>query len=77
VRSVLPGLGENEGCSHLRRWEPVVQYLALMGGPGIAGPAFRRQRVIYVLEGEVTARVDREADRVLSVGGFRIPSPGH
>src|SRR5262249_60497674 len=52
------------------------QYFALMETGGSAGPALPGvERVLYVVEGEVTLSVGGDVDRLLPAGGFAFVPP--
>src|SRR5262249_27589189 len=55
-----------------------TQYLALMEPGATAGPALPGvERVVYVLDGEVTLHFGREAECTLAAGGYAfVPTQG-
>jgi (S)-ureidoglycine aminohydrolase len=73
VRSPLPGWTNTEGVILIapRKGARFTQYLALMGPGAVAGPPLPGvERVVYVIEGEVT-----HAGRTLTTGGFAYVPP--
>lgn len=79
VRSPLPGWEGTEGIILVspQIGARFTQFLALMSPGAIAGPALPGvERVVYVLEGEVT--VGSQAKHTLTAGGFAFcPPDGH
>lgn len=78
VRSALPGWDGTEGVNLIA--PPLgarfVQYLALMSPGAVAGPAASGvERVVFVLEGEVTVQAGRDAEQVLTAGGYAFWPP--
>jgi (S)-ureidoglycine aminohydrolase len=77
VRSALPGWGRTEGVILIspRLGARFTQYLALMEAGAAAGPALAGvERVVYVLEGELTLRGDR-GEHPLTAGGYAFFPP--
>jgi (S)-ureidoglycine aminohydrolase len=78
VRSSLPGWERTEGVILIspRMGARFTQYLAIMdAGATAEPPSAGRERVIFVLEGEVECRPGRSPDRVLTTGGFAYLPP--
>ncbi len=78
VPTPLPGWTNTQGVTLIA---PALgarfsQYLALLEAGGGAGPALAGvERVIYVLEGEIALRMDREAEHTLTAGGYAYLPP--
>lgn len=78
VRSALPGWARSEGVILIapRLGADFTQYLALMPASAVAGLAPPGiERVLYVLEGQLTLRDDRGRECVLNPGGFAYLPP--
>jgi (S)-ureidoglycine aminohydrolase len=78
VRSPLPGWDNTEGVILIspQLGARFTQYLALMGPGASAGPAPAGiERVIFVLEGEVTLKAGREPEHALTTGGYAFFPP--
>jgi (S)-ureidoglycine aminohydrolase len=78
VRSALPGWERTEGILLIspRLGARFTQYLALMEPAATAGPALPGvERVVYVLDGELTLWNDR-AEHPLTAGGYAFFPPG-
>jgi (S)-ureidoglycine aminohydrolase len=78
VRAPLPGWDGTEGIVLIA--PPLgarfTQYLALMGPGATAGPPPTGvERVVYVLEGEITLHAGREAEHRLKPGGYAFVPP--
>jgi (S)-ureidoglycine aminohydrolase len=78
VRSTLPGWENSEVVILIA--PPLgarfMQYLAFMAAGAVAGPALPGvERVLYVLEGEVTLQTVREQEHQLGTGGYAFLPP--
>jgi (S)-ureidoglycine aminohydrolase len=80
VRSTLPGWDNTEVIILIsaEMGARFTQYLAMMEPSGVAGPAPPgMERVIYVIEGEVTLKVGRDTEHRLTAGGYvYLPAGG-
>jgi (S)-ureidoglycine aminohydrolase len=79
VRSPLPGWADTEGVVLIAPplGAKFTQYLALMAPGAVAGEAPPGvERVLYVLEGEVTLEAARGAEHVLTAGGYAFLPAG-
>jgi len=79
VRSALPGWDKTEIVLLIspEMGARFTQYLALMGAGGMAAPPpSGLERVIYVVEGEVTLKVEQDAEKKLTVGGYAFVPAG-
>ena len=78
VRSTLPGWENTEIVVLIsgHMGARFTQYLALMEPGAVAAPAPpNRERVIYVIEGEVALKIPREPERTLTAGGYAFLPP--
>ncbi len=78
VRSTLPGWENTEIVVLIsgHMGARFTQYLALMAPGAVAAPAPpNRERVIYVIEGEVALKIPREPERTLTAGGYAFLPP--
>jgi (S)-ureidoglycine aminohydrolase len=78
VRSSLPGWENTEVVILIspEMGARFSQYLALMGDGAVAGPPPADfERVIYVVEGEVTLKVERAPEKTLTAGGYAFVPP--
>jgi (S)-ureidoglycine aminohydrolase len=78
VQSALPGWSKTQGVILIspQMGARFTQSLALMEAGAVAGPALPGvERVLYVLEGEVTLVVNGEAEESLGVGGYAFVPP--
>jgi (S)-ureidoglycine aminohydrolase len=81
VQAPLPGWERTQGVILIspQLGARFTQYLARMEAGAISGPALPGvERVVYVVDGEVSARDDRAEERVLRRGGFAyLPPDAH
>lgn len=78
VRSALPGWDNSEGVILIapQLGARFTQYLALMSAGAVAGPALPGvERVLYVLDGEVSLQQGRARAEVLKAGGYAYVPP--
>ncbi|MGO9463210.1 MAG: (S)-ureidoglycine aminohydrolase [Isosphaeraceae bacterium] len=79
VRSDLPGWDQTQGIILIspRMGARFTQYLALMEKGGTAGPAPPSvERVIYVLDGEISLSLPHSGECRLGTGGYAYGPPG-
>jgi (S)-ureidoglycine aminohydrolase len=78
VQAALPGWDKTQGVILIspQLGARFSQYLALMEAGGTAGPARPGvERVLYILDGEVTVTIGRGEEHLLKVGGFVYVPP--
>jgi (S)-ureidoglycine aminohydrolase len=78
VRAALPGWTDTEGVILIspQMGARFTQYLAFMAPGAVAGPPLPGiERVVYVLEGEVLLKPDREREHALTAGGYAFLPP--